>query len=784
MSTFQNINLLDLLGKMFVQLNAQNSITDVNTTVTNLLEVPKKELIGKTWESCFSKVDFDGDSISTIHVQGGSSEENVLTSKGKVKRIAWHKTKLYDDKGQLDGMVCIGEDVTKHENYLFTLHQIASLLLENKETVPYKEFIKLIGEAANADHSYVFLNYKDTDGQILAKKVCEWGKNQFIDNEQDLPGLNKFKVDSFSSNFVDTLKEGNAINLRVSSFPEWEQSFFSQFDIQVILLIPILVNNSFYGFVGFDNRVNEREWTNSELEFLKASVKNLEQCIIRSSVLSSLKASELKFKKLSGLTMEGIIIHENGIVKEANLAFLDMVQYSVEDVINHNIINLVVLPEYHAKVYENLQKKNPVPYDVFGRKKDGTVFPIEVEAKSLSFEDEILRVVAIRDITERKKSEFELVEQKNKAEESSRLKTQFLNNMSHEIRTPLNGIVGFTQFLNDPTISVDQKAYFTKIIQSSSDQLLRVIDDIIEISKLETKQVRVIKEEVELNSVLLEIFSIFEFKAKEKNLSLYLNKGLSDERSVILTDKLKLQKVLNNLVENALKFTHSGKVEIGYQLNEDLEIWVKDTGIGIPKENRDVIFDRFSQVECTDKAVYGGLGLGLSIAKENTDLIGGHITVESEEGEGSVFQIRIPYECAYEIESSDFQSNESPARFKVLVAEDEEVNFIFLEFLLHNLEENVEIKHVRNGQEAVNEFLTDKDFDLVLMDLKMPVMNGLDATTQIRELSPEIPIVAITAYSSSEDSENAIKAGCSESLTKPIQVEDFTSMCKRFLVPA
>jgi len=406
-------------------------------------------------------------------------------------------------------------------------------------------------------------------------------------------------------------------------------------------------------------------------------------------------------------------------------------------------------------------------------------------ARSLMYEGEEVRVVAVRDISERKEAEQELIRQKNIAEESNKLKTQFLNNLSHEIRTPLNGIVGFTQFLTDPTISEENLKNFVSIIQNSSHQLVRIIDDIIEISKLETKQVKPLITEVNLNSLLLEMFSIFELKAVEKGVGLHLSRGLSDTKSEIFTDKTKLLKILNNLVENALKFTHVGTVEIGYKLEDGaLNIWIKDTGIGIEPGKQNLIFDRFSQASKNTSKDYGGLGLGLSIAKENVELLGGHLSVESEPNEGSLFRFSIPYDPVFKETQSlenTTETSDTKIDFTVLLAEDEEVNFIFLEFLLLNMKSNIEIIHARNGLEAIAFFENGGSCDLVFMDLKMPELDGISATKAIVSKYSDVPIIAITAYSSAEDRKMAMEAGCVDFITKPITVEGFKEKCAQYL---
>ena len=420
--------------------------------------------------------------------------------------------------------------------------------------------------------------------------------------------------------------------------------------------------------------------------------------------------------------------------------------------------------------------------------KNKKILPVKIHIKFLT--EESVAIVSVTDITEVKRIQRELTLAKENAVRSNNLKSEFLHNLSHEIRTPMNGIIGFSDILQDENVPKEKAKQYLNIIKNSGNQLLTIIDDILEISKLETKHVKIANEEVCTNCLLFELFSIFDIKAKENKTPLYLNTQISEKQSFIYSDKSKIIKIVSNLLENALKYTSEGSIEFGNYIEEKskdnkfLHIYVKDTGIGIKKENIQTIFKRFSREKKHLSNSVSGLGLGLSIAKENAELLGGVLSVKSIENEGATFFLKIPYKKVYSEEKIEEQIEvkKDEKNITILIAEDEEVNFLFTKILIQQkLLIDCKIIHVINGYEALKKFKENENISLVLMDLKMPVMNGVEATSEIRKINSKVPIIAISAYSSDEDKNRALNAGCNNYISKPIDKVVFKDIMDKII---
>ena len=380
-----------------------------------------------------------------------------------------------------------------------------------------------------------------------------------------------------------------------------------------------------------------------------------------------------------------------------------------------------------------------------------------------------------KDVSDLMLIENELKEAKEHAEESDRLKTSFLANMSHEIRTPMNGIIGFANLLRDPDLPEDKRDLYLKHIDHSSNQLLNIIDDIIDISKIESGQLKISNKPVRINEILDEIYSSFFHRIRgdapgQKLVAFKLKKGNESNDFTIVTDDFRLSQIFNNLIGNAIKFTKEGHITFGYNIRDHrhVEFFVSDTGIGIPHNKIRLIFDRFGQVDQERSLQPTGTGLGLPISKSLVDLMGGEMWVESEIGKGTTFYFTLPLIVKAPQEESRVMISNKTYNWKnkqILVAEDEELNWFFVREMLKQT--GATVHRARNGHEVVD-LTRELSPDAILMDLKMPEMSGIEAARRIREFNAQVPIIAQTAFVMAEEKEESYRAGCNHFVTKPL----------------
>ncbi len=429
-----------------------------------------------------------------------------------------------------------------------------------------------------------------------------------------------------------------------------------------------------------------------------------------------------------------------------------------------------------------------------GRKSFVLTRKIEQDKDKISMTNESLESLINQRTKEIQNINTDLHIAKEKAEESDRLKSAFLANMSHEIRTPMNSILGFSNLLKEENFPVEQQKKFLGIIQKSGNRMLSTINDLIDISKIEAGQMALTISDVHINQEIQFLSELFQPEAQKSGLKLSFQTSLPDNKAIVQSDQEKIHAILINLIKNSIKYTNEGDIKFGYTTQESLlQFYVKDTGIGISETKQQVIFDRFVQADITLSSKYEGSGLGLAISKAYVEMLGGNIWLESEMGkEGKPgwthFYFTIPFNPPSDKPATETTSHSvtttvnSRLNLKILNVDDEPSSSEYLSCIMKL--ESKEILHAENGYEAVDVCRNNPDIDLVLMDIKLPDLNGYDAVRMIRDFNQDILIIAQTAYALAGDREKAMAAGCNGYISKPVNKELLLELVKNLVYPS
>ncbi len=503
----------------------------------------------------------------------------------------------------------------------------------------------------------------------------------------------------------------------------------------------------------------------------------------------------LKLSSAIDQTIDTIVITDyNGVIEYVNHAFEDKTGYLAEEALGKTpgILNSGTKDhKYYRELWHTISSGKVFRSEIVNKKKNGDLYYIEKTISPIFDKNKnITHFVGIGvDISERKRTETELIAAKNKAEESDRLKSAFLANMSHEIRTPMNGILGFAGLLRETHLSGEEQQEYIGIIEKSGTRMLNIINDIISISKVESGQMEVSIKATNINEQIEFIYAFFKPETDLKGIRLNVSYSLASKEAVIKTDKEKLYAILTNLVKNAIKFTTSGIIELGYTLKSEsdravLQFYVKDTGVGINPEQQQFIFERFRQGNESLNRNYEGAGLGLTISRAYVGILGGKIWVESESGKGSTFYFTIPYNP--EEPKKKVTPDEKPAdpddqrvnNLKILIAEDDEINQKLISTIIKSFSR--EVLTVKTGADAILACRNNPDIDLILMDIKMPGMDGYEAVRQIRKFNSDVLIIAQTAFALQGDREKALAAGCHDYLAKPFSKSTLTTLIRKY----
>ena len=466
-----------------------------------------------------------------------------------------------------------------------------------------------------------------------------------------------------------------------------------------------------------------------------------------------------------------------GHIEYVNPIFTQITGYSADEIQGNNpriLQSGLTKKSVYEDLWNTILSGNIWRGELQNRKKNGELYwELTVIAAIIDHAGEITNFVAVKvDITEEKKKLTDLISVKNEALQRDQIKTKFLANVCHDLRNPMNGILGFSNLLKEPLLSEETQAEYIGLIQKSGEHILNLINELIEISRIETGKSILQIHETHVNNLLHEVEGLFTFDAKKNGVKLTLTTGLPDSESIIQTDCLKLKQILINLLQNALKFTDQGGIDFGYtKVNGSLTFYVSDSGNGIPLDIQGKIFDRFYQGDRPSSGKEKGSGLGLSISKAYVEMLGGSIRVESAIGKGSTFVFTLPYNHP-DSPTNEQHSSETQESvlfipgLTILIAEDDGISTFLLKKILSG--NTLTIHYAENGQQAVELVKQYPKINLVLMDLQMPLIDGFEATRLIKQFRPDLPVIAQTALQLKEDREIAKEAGFDGFISKPI----------------
>ncbi len=742
------------------------------------------------------------------HLQGNDSflsfEYRMRHKEGSYLNIMTRAIMVKDAGGKAVRMVGSNSDITdrknveehvrkslKQQKLLSEISFLFSSVMEDLHD-PINLALEKLGEHTSVSRMYIF---EDSADGVFTTNTFEWCNEETrpqIDNLQNLPYS---VIPSYKKRL---LKNDGIICSDIAELPEDIQDVLEPQAIKSVMMFPIFVKKKYVGFVGVDECRRYRVWDESEIQLLKTFTHLLGNVFERQDAERQLLASEEKYRSaVDNLTEVIFQTDEKSFLTFLNPAWIDITGYQQEESLGHNLMEYIY-PEDRVEMDELYELLMDQKID-FCRQtlrlsiKNGDTRWIEIYARlTLDQFNQIEGISGtLNDVTDRKRAEEALIQAKEQAEQASLAKAQFLSTMSHEIRTPMNAVIGITNLLLKSNPQPDQKKNLS-LLKFSGENLLHLINDILDFSKIEAGRVAFEEVDFNLKTLLSGIKQSLGTKATEdKNLKLRMR--LDDELpEMLIGDPTRLSQVLNNLVGNAIKFTEKGSVTLTVDLLQTtaekvtLEFAVSDTGIGIPKDKLDDIFDSFSQASSDTTRKYGGTGLGLAITKKLLELQGSSIKVESEAGKGSTFFFELDFKLSklQPEEENNFQVNTAATPNLqgqlILLVEDNPVNIVVASQFLEDWGARVVV--AENGSEALDR-IEENSFALILMDLQMPLMDGYEAATEIRKKysEEELPIIALTADAMQGVHEQISAVGMSDYISKPFIPDELYKKINRHL---
>lgn len=777
-------NSFNLIG----QFSLDNKFLYYNRVYKDVLGYDQNELLGTPGYNLFHPDEIDRIKGAFLNYLMRNNEvkfvARVRTKSGEYKLID-HKFKLLKGDSEKEMTVLLSaQDITEMNRNEMLLKMQRNLAYSIISCKSFNEFYSVINNEINSiipvNNLYVAF-YDEKTGMFSLG-----GLNDEKDDIEVWPAegsITGYMIRQNRSVFADKqevlrLCETGEIQILGSMAELW-------------LGVPFKNDTGTKGAIVIQSYDDPNAFSHADIEILELVANEI--CIFMDK--KSAEESAIKLTKAVTESPAAVVITDvNGDIEYVNPKFTSITGYSYEEIIglNTRILKSGTTPgSQYINLWETIRSGREWRGEFKNKKKNGEFYWEDVSISPILDDNgKISHYVSVQeDITDRRILINQLIEARDKAEESDRLKTSFLQNISHEIRTPMNGIMGFLGLLRDPGATDEEKSLYFDIIEKSSQRMLSTINDIIDISKIEAGVVTIKKSIIYINQIVSDVVTFFRPEVEKKKMTISLNIDSSVQNLVISSDYEKIYATLTNLIKNAIKYSVKGEINVSVRKEPDFIVFcIADTGIGIQKDKLDKIFERFIQAESESIRTYEGAGLGLSIVKAYIELLGGEISVESELGIGSRFTFTIPLEKSdfimeniYEStsDSSLSVSTSDPAKpLKILIAEDEETNALYLKTILGQLK--YDLIFAKNGKEAVETYKKNQDIKLILMDIRMPEMDGFQATKLIKTMDSPVVIIAQTAYAFTGDRERALEAGFDDYLVKPIIKKDLFDIIKKY----
>lgn len=789
--------LLENLNEVIYILDDKAVIKYISPNVKQLGGYKQEELIGKQYVDLVYPADIKGRLDQFKSIAGGMStpsEYRLLKKDGTHLWVRTNPKAVRKDNGiiEIQGTLV---DITDRKlaeeslsNNITHLKSLVSILqFHTKKTEDFLNYA--LEKAIELTESKLGCIYiYDEDKKEL--RLNSWSENVMkecsIVNPETVFQLKKTGV---WGEAVRSRKEIIVNDCRTSEFFKINYPK-GHIILNKFLMVPVLSSNNVVAVIGVANK--KSDYGINDVVQLRILLDGIWKEVDRIRSRDALMQSEQNFKTSIAESPLGIrILDKEGRTLFVNKKFLELYEFkdlkeynSATTKKNHNYESYMQFEE--RKKFKQQEGKED-DYEINIKTKSNKIKYLKVIYKEVQWNGSSNYQMIYQDITEQKKLTEELLKAKEKAEESDRLKSAFLANMSHEIRTPMNGIMGFAELLKESeNIDNSTRKEYINLIEKSGRRMLNIINDLVDISKIESGQMKINIKPSNINTQMEYLYSFFKPEVEAKGMELFYEMELTEKEAVINTDSDKLYAILSNLIKNAIKYSKEGFIKFGYRKKENyLEFFVKDTGIGIPEKRQKAIFERFIQADIDNKMALHGAGLGLAISKAYVEMLKGQIRVESKEKIGSTFYFTLPYNKDFDIETEkqkDIQLNNKQYNFqkmKILIVEDDEVSFILLKYIINEFSN--EIINVKSGKEAIEMCHNNPDINLILMDIQIPGMDGLEATRKIREFNKDVIIIAQTAYGLTGDREKCIEAGCNDYISKPINKRVLLGLMEKYL---